>query len=231
MRSGRGMFIVFIMLAALVVACSGRTQGGGSTSGGTTGDGGTSGTTSGGTTAGGGTTGGGTSGTTGSGTTGGGTTSGGGTTGGGTDGGTSLTGTWEGQVQITVLLQSTIPKPPPVDYPGQLTTIDIPCSMGGDLRVQFAQNGSQIRIEGHGSTESSDGGGTRCQRVGDIQGTGTVNGDQLNFGSLDLLGCTVSFTATINGDNVTGSVIGTGALPPACRVQAGEVQLHRSGSS
>src|SRR5262249_40784371 len=163
------------------------TQGGGSTSGGTTGDGGTSGTTGGGTTAGGGTTGGGTSGTTGSGTTGGGTTSGGGTTGGGTtsggrttgggtDGGTSLTGTWEGQVQITVLLQSTIPKPPPVDYPGQMTTIDIPCSMGGDLRVQFAQNGSQIRIEGHGSTESSGGGGTRCQRVGDIQGTGTVNG-------------------------------------------------------
>jgi hypothetical protein len=206
------------MLAALVVACSGRTQGGGGTSGGTTGDGGTSGTT------GGGTTGGGT--TSGDGTTGGGTTSG------GTDGGTPLTGTWEGQVQITVLVQRTIPKLPPTDYPGQMTTIDVPCSISGDLTVEFAQDGSDVRIEGHGSAKSSDEGGTQCQQlVGDIQGTGTVNGDQLNFDSLDLLGCTVSFTATINGDNVTGSVIGTGALPPACRVQAGEVQLHRAGSS
>src|SRR5262249_28593434 len=119
MRSGREMFIVFVAVAALVVACSRPTQGGGGTSRGTTGDGGTSG-----------------------GTTGGGTTSGG-----TTSGGTSLTGTWNGQTQITVLLQSAILKPPPTDYPGQMTTIDVPCSMSGDLTVKFAQDGSNVRVD------------------------------------------------------------------------------------
>jgi len=153
-------------------------------------------------------------------------TTGGGSTGGGTTGGgTDVSGRWEGRMDIIEIRQINVPKPPPTLYPGETTKADISCSLGGQVTVELAQTGSQASLDGHGSANGG------CTRDGDIQGMGTVTGNQLTVTGLNLLGCTVSLTATFDGDSMTGSVTGIGALPSDCRIQTGELQLHRTGSA
>jgi hypothetical protein len=160
---------------------------------------------------------------------GGGTSTGGGNGGGGGGGGgggAQIAGVWEGNIQLTERRKVSVPKPPPTDFPGQMTTIDTNCTLSGTLTFRLERQGSGVTASGDGSAKDG------CNmREGDATGTGTVTAGEreIAFSTFNLLGCTLApFTATVTDDNLTADVTG-GAATPDCRLVMGHLQLHRTG--
>jgi hypothetical protein len=129
-------------------------------------------------------------------------------------------------VQITELLRTTVLKPPPTDFPGQTTTVDIPCTMSGDLTLRLVQDEPTVSASGAGSAE-----GSGWKRSGDAQGRGAIAAGpvSINFTTFTLLGCSLlPFTLAGTNDDLAGDVLGETNTAPACRLMNGHIQLHRN---